>query len=265
MVKRDRLLQVLIWMPGMLVVLGFMLYLAILWIIFFSGLSLPLLLKGLLGMVFSLLFLPQLRKSALKIEEGKQWRRVEALRMNFQKARPCEMQPEANEVGFPLPVLLTARLSSPVLLGLAVCWLALVSIALFIKEVPLDTLGGHIAILFFWLIMGWLLIGMIGVLMSQRIEATEHALLVRRGLRSNKIRWEQIRLFAAIRLVDKNRAMPEQYELSSEQVILRWPSSYPPGGGWVTYPREKADYEQCLTALLAYIQARTDLPLLDLC
>lgn len=263
MVKRDRLLAVLIWLPWVLIVLGFVIWLVVLCSLFFIWPSMNFMLRGgiILGFIVSYLYsFRRTVRTVLKREDTKQWRRVEALRMNPQEAPLYEIQPEANETTLVLPAVLRARLSGAIYLGFMVLWSIVFGAILAVLPVE----GASPEMTFYLgVALGGVIIGLTGVLLYQRIEITEQALVVQRGLKRRKIRWEQARLFAVIRVLN-GKGVPVQYELSSAHVLLRWNASYPPGFGFVTCPAEKAAYEQLLAGLLAYISTKTGLPLLDL-
>jgi len=261
MVKRDRLLAVMLWLPWALIVLDLLLVLFLLYKLFSTWSSLDFLGRG--GTIFVILCLlfalPKTVRSVLKEGGTRQWKRVEALRMNPQKASLYQVQPEVAETTLVLPAVLRVRLSGAIYLGFMVLWLLVAGVGLFAGG---SSLGNGLFLLL-WMALGGMIIGLTGVLMYQRIEITEQALVVQKGLKRRKMPWGQARLFAALRVLDR-KGMPVLYELSSASMLLRWNAFYPPGFGFVTYPPGKAAYEQLLAELLAYTHARTDLPLLDL-
>jgi len=262
MVKRDRFLLLLLWLPGIGRVMLFLVYVALLWGLFFRWPLLPILLKFVLGTIFSFFVIVPSMKGFPKMEIEKQWRHVEELRMNRQDVPILEVPVKVDMESFTLPVVLTARLSYRVYVYFAIFWLLLAILVLFISNYA-DKPGDYKIVLSFWISLGILIIGFTGISMCQQIRITEQAIFLKRGIAYRKILWKDARLFAVIKFFD-NATAPMYYELSSEDTILRWPSFYPPGIGFTTYPRTRAEYERTLNFLLQYIQSRVDLPLLDL-
>src|SRR5579875_397286 len=268
MVKRDRLLALSIWLPKILIMLGFMIFFVILWRFFSAWPSLDFVTKGAtaLGIVFSLSAVLSGVRLVRREEYLRQWKHVETLRMESPKAFPCQVQPEISQKALILPIILSTRLSAVVYFGFLIFWLLVVSIFLVLPEAFLNTVTsrGTFPITFLALLaLGGIIIGLTGTLMYQRIEATEQALTVQRGLKRQKLLWEQAKLFASIRILGGGDT-PAQYKISGEHKLLRLTTAYPPCYGFVTRPQGKEPYERLLNDLLTYIHARTGLPLLDL-
>ncbi|HVB72501.1 MAG TPA: hypothetical protein VNE38_03000 [Ktedonobacteraceae bacterium] len=108
------------------------------------------------------------------------------------------------------------------------------------------------------------------------IEASEHELMMQKGLWRRFVSWEQARLFAVGGKFDYE---PEWIELSSAKVILRWPystkGSNSPGKPRKNYymrklaeisflPVSRGEYEHQLSRLQGYVRLKTGLPLRDL-
>jgi hypothetical protein len=104
-------------------------------------------------------------------------------------------------------------------------------------------------------------------LKPQHIEATTEELHIKHSglwwIKTNKeqvIRWDDARLFAVCG--GKARTTGTRYELAGADISLEW-RDYRQGRWWMLH-RADEQYKQQMEMLLAYISARTGLPLYDL-
>lgn len=183
---------------------------------------------------------------------------LERARKNWQDSPVLKFHTELADEHFTPPLVLTRRISAKVyFLGIFISFLVL-GIIFVIANIFTEVTSSSGAIV--WLDLPGLLVfivlmmGIFGVALYQRIEVTEQALFVQRGIVRHKMVWEQAVLFA---LISKNGG----YELSSERKIVRWS---PKPGVLITHPREKQAYQRLMDSILVYIQHRTNLPLRDL-
>lgn len=195
---------------------------------------------------------------ALKDHPLKEMARLERLRMTWQDTPVLKPHTEPDAKNFTLPIVLTRRMSAKAyLLATLLPFFVLGVIFVIVNVIVQVTSSSGAAV---WLDLPVFLafvavvVGIIGLALYQRIEVTERALLVQRGIVRHKIAWERAILFA---LISENGG----YELSSKRKIARWSQK---AGVFVTYPIEKYIYQHLMGAMLVYIQHRTDLPLRDL-
>lgn len=121
-----------------------------------------------------------------------------------------------------------------------------------------------------------LITGLFALGKYEYIEANEHGLLRQKGVLRHHLLWDTLRLFA---VGGKARQAPEWIELSSQEVLLRWPflKQRPgwPGKAEDLYlvretpdapykPITRHEYEDQLLRLYGYIQMKTRLSLRDL-
>lgn len=201
--------------------------------------------------------------------------RVESLRMRMNEAPLFEKQPAYEQADLPVPVTLTLRLAPGACLAFAIFWLLMLGVVLLFQtpyflaaQILWWAIGG-------WFVLGALVLGAFAVGFYQRIEVTEHALLVQRGWLRQRIPWHEARLFAILNLDEpassSTRSIVREreqftariYELSSPRTILRWVHTIA-GPAFVSSPHDREEYRRLLEELRAYIRMRTGLMVLDL-
>jgi hypothetical protein len=202
--------------------------------------------------------LPLRAMGELKNSPLKEMAHLERSRMNWQDSPVLELHTRRDDENVTLPLVLTKRISAKAyFFGILISFLVLGIIFIIANILTEITSSTGAAV---WLDLPGLLIflmmimGIVGIALFQRIEVTEQALFVRRGIVRHKMMWEQAVLFA---LISQNGS----YELSSNRKIVRW-SQKP--GVLITHPREKQAYQHLMESMLVYIQSRTNLPLRDL-
>src|SRR5579875_389783 len=189
--------------------------------------------------------------------------RVEALRMKMNEAPLFEKQPAYEAADLPVPVTLTIKLSRGAYLVFATFWFITLGLVLAFQtpyflawHVFWQVIGG-------WIALGALILGLSAMAFYQRIEVTENALTVQHGWRRRSIPWKEARLFAVLSLDEKDRSRANQYELSSERIILRW-VHVPSGLGFALQPGNRDEYKRLLEELRVYIRVKTGLMVRDL-
>lgn len=202
--------------------------------------------------------LPLRAMGELKNPPLKKMAHLEWSRMNWQDSPALKLQTEPENENFALPLVLTRRMSATVYCLVMLISFFVLGIIFAIANIFTEVTSSSGATVW-WDLPGLLVfimivMGILGVALYQRIEATEQALIVRRGIIRHKVMWEQAVLFA---LISENGG----YELSSKRKIARW--SHKPGI-FITHPTEKQTYQRLMDHMLVYIQCRTNLSLHDL-
>jgi hypothetical protein len=252
MVKRDLSLVIMRSVTKLLAILLFLIPLIFLWGYIFGGW--PLGAGDIIPIAFAI-FAPFAGVAFWRDGNVKRMEYVESLRMGARDVSVIELDDDAQSEKPLLPIILILLMSTSWYVVFPIVWLLLLGIVL-----PFINTGFDIQDMFLlfalWLVLGGVAIGFTGIAVYQRIEVTEQALIMQKGIIRSKITWEQALLFAYI-------AKNKEYELSSKHAILRWSRSYS-GLGFTSRPVEKQAYEHLIDAMLVYIQQRTDLPLRDL-
>ncbi|HEY7122680.1 MAG TPA: hypothetical protein VH540_01895 [Ktedonobacterales bacterium] len=181
------------------------------------------------------------------------------------------IQPPLSEASFHLPLQITPRRNWPHIVQVYLPLTCILGFALFGRDLSDALSSGDLGIAIFGLIATPVLGGlyMISWLRRQSIEATTDMLKITSGggrwwsfssQKEQVIRWDDARLFA---LYGGKPGQPGTcYELASADVSLEW-RDYRQQRWWVL---QRADerYTEQMGMLLAYISARTGLPLYDL-
>ncbi len=196
------------------------------------------------------------------------WREVERLRHDFARAPLHDPQP------FPyqptdFPILLRRRISRSSVLLFCVLWIGLIVVFIGIGRVliGLRSQDDLLAIMFLssiFIVCGFLLLLLIGVVFYQNVEADEHGFLVQRGLIRKRIAWDQALLFA-YGSYEKAPKKAEWVELSGPHVLVRWSRMANTNGSFSFSSAPNENYARQIALLESYIHLRTGLPLRNLC
>lgn len=204
------------------------------------------------------------------------WKRIDQRRelvRQGDRSLLAKDQPVPNEFALQLPITIRLRWKPRFFLVFMASIVVPFTIALAIISIvsgrgnPVSLLIFGIAMAIFLLIfiaMGAITMRKMKAVTRYQIEANEYGLIVLFNGQVTIINWQEAQLFA-VSGINKPRR-PMMYELSNPEMVARW--MWLPRNMYPFYPLEPElpyeEYNRKMQALLAFIAAKTHLPLYDL-